>query len=78
MGDLRDMREIPRDVGSGAPNALTSIPAGIHCAATDRQEEPPSDVDKIIVHNFLATLAEIALAVAQRRAERRKHNEHGL
>ena len=55
---------------------LTSIGRPIHCAATedatedatgDATEDGYSETDRIIIQNFLNTLAEIALAVASRR-----------
>ena len=62
MGDLRPIR--PQNQ---APNGLTCIGSRIHCPATDGQDEL-SETDRIIVDNFLRTLAEVALAVASRRA----------
>ena len=53
---------------------LTCIPQRIHCAATtDATEGGYSEADMIIVKNFLNTLAEVALAVAIRNAQR--HDE---
>ena len=53
-----------------AAEELTSIHARIHCAATPDTETEYSETDLIIVTNFLNTLAEIAMAVAIRNAER--------
>ena len=53
---------------------LTPIPRRIHCGATqDATEGGYSEADMIIVKNFLNTLAEVALAVAVRNAQR--HDE---
>lgn len=47
---------------------LTSIHRRIHCAATeDATEGRYSETDRIIIENFLNTLAEIAVAVASRK-----------
>lgn len=47
---------------------LTSIGRPIHCAATeDATEGRYSETDRIIIENFLNTLAEIAVAVASRK-----------
>ena len=58
------------------PKALTSIPDGIHWAATD-EPEPDTDyqqefdeLDQIAIDNFLDTLAEVAMDVANRRIAR--------
>ena len=55
------------------PKALTSIPSGIHWAATD-EPEPDTDyqqefdeLDEMAVNHFLDTLAEVAMAVANRK-----------
>ena len=53
------------------PEGLTSIHPRIHCVATPDANEEYSETDLIIVNNFLNALAEIALAVAARNAERR-------
>ena len=49
---------------------LTPIHRRIHCAATQDTSEEYSETDLIIVNNFLNTLAEVALAVAARNAQR--------
>ena len=47
---------------------LTSIHTRIHCATTpDATEGRYSETDRIIIENFLNTLAEVALAVASRK-----------
>ena len=65
MGELT-----PIDGSNGASQGLTCIPPRIHCAATPDADEEYSETDLIIVNNFLNTLAEIALAVAARNAQR--------
>ncbi len=69
VGDLRPLRsDTPPSKG------LTPIPRRIHCGATqDATEGGYSEADMIIVKNFLNTLAEVALAVAVRNAQR--HDE---
>ena len=49
---------------------LTRIPLRIHCAATQDGVEGPSEADEIMVDSFIETLAEVAMAVAQRRLGR--------
>ena len=66
MGDLRPLRsDTPPSKG------LTPIPRRIHCGATqDATEGGYSEADMIIVKNFQNALAEVALAVAIRNAQR--------
>ena len=45
-------------------NALTSIPEGIHCAATPEDPEENDELDEIDINNLIKTLAEVAMAVA--------------
>ncbi len=47
--------------------ALTCIHQRIHCAATTDPLEEPDELDQIAIQSFLDTLAEVALAVAQRK-----------
>ena len=46
---------------------MTCIHQRIHCAATPDPQEEPDELDQIAIQNFLDTLAEVALAVAQRK-----------
>ncbi len=55
--------------------ALTSIPEGIHCAATPEDPEENGELDEIAINNFLDTLAEVALAVANRRIARNQQGD---
>ena len=48
------------------PNVLTGIHPSYTLAATNEREA--SEVDKLMVKHFFNTLAEIALAVASRKA----------
>ncbi len=50
------------------PEVLTSI-RGLYTLATPH-EAIPGDVDEVAVRHFLDTLAEVALAVASRKARR--------
>ena len=68
MGDIRPLRS-----ETTPPKGLTPIHRRIHCAATQDAEIEYSEADNIIVRNFLNTLAEVALAVAIRNAQR--HDE---
>ena len=52
---------------SNGHKALTSIPEGIHCAATPEDLDEQDELDEIAINNFLDTLAQVALAVANRR-----------
>ncbi len=51
--------------------ALTSIPRRIHCAATPDQTEEREELDEIDINHFITTLAEVAMAVATRRLNRK-------
>ena len=71
MGDV-----VPMKGGKHASKGLTPrIRASIHSPATEVQEDSSSDADKIIVRNFLNTLAEIALSVVSRRRDRERSND---
>ncbi len=56
--------------------ALTSIPTGIHCAATDQpapngdSPEGLNELDEISINNLLDTLAEVAMEIARRKQSR--------
>ena len=56
-------------VESGGENGLTPIHGRIHCAATPDTTEPEDELDSIAIDHFLDTLAEVAMAVARRRAQ---------
>ena len=59
----------PEPQGS-MPDALTGIHGRIHCAATpdeSEHDEDETELDRIAIDNLLDTLAEIALAISQRR-----------
>ncbi len=56
-----------RQTKSNGQKALTCIHRDIHCAATPDQLEGENELDQIAIDNFLDTLAEVALAVAQRK-----------
>ena len=58
-----------RQTKSNGQKALTSIPGGIHCAATPEDRNEQEELDEIAINNFLDTLAEVALAVARRRQQ---------
>ena len=51
--------------------ALTSIGEPIHCATTPDQTEEREELDEIDINNFITTLAEVAMAVATRRLNRK-------
>ncbi len=62
----------PINHSNGDSQGLTCIPRRIHCAATPDAETPEyTEMERLMVDNFLNTLAEIALAVAARNAKRR-------
>ncbi len=46
---------------------MTCIHQRIHWAATTDPLEEPDELDQIAIQSFLDTLAEVALAVAQRK-----------
>ncbi len=52
--------------------ALTSIGEPIHCATTPDQSEEREELDEIDINNFINTLAEVAMAVATRRLNRKE------
>jgi hypothetical protein len=53
---------------SGPENGLTSIPSGIHWPATTDGVGGQDEIDDIAVDHFLDTLAQVALAIASRKA----------
>ncbi len=55
--------------------ALTSIPEGIHCAATPEDPKENDELDEIAINHFLDTLAEVAMAVANRRLARNQKRD---
>ncbi len=57
---------------TGRGKGLTGIPQGIHCAATAEGVGAKDELDEIAIHNFVETLAEVALAVAARRLAKQK------
>ncbi len=56
-----------RQTKSDGKKALTCIHRGIHCAATPDELEAEDELDRIAIENFLDTLAEVAMAVANRK-----------
>ena len=54
---------------SDSLNGLTPIHTRIHCAATTDGGGSNDEIDQMVVDHFLETLAQIALAVAARRAD---------
>ncbi len=54
---------------SGGVNGLTPIHQRIHCGATPDTAEPENELDSIAINNFLDTLAEVAMAIIQRRQQ---------
>ncbi len=55
--------------------ALTSIHESIHCAATPEDPNGQDELDEIAINNFLDTLAEVAMSVANRRLARNQKGE---
>jgi acyl-coenzyme A thioesterase PaaI-like protein len=56
---------------SDPANGLNSIHGGIHCAATNEGVSDTNELDEVQqlqVNHFLQTLADVALAVAARKA----------
>ncbi|HZA24653.1 MAG TPA: hypothetical protein VFA32_18995 [Dehalococcoidia bacterium] len=53
---------------NGQESGLTSIPPRIHCPATTERVGGQDELDDIVVNNFLDTLAQVALAIASRKA----------
>jgi hypothetical protein len=53
---------------SGRANELTSIPSGIHCPATTDGVGGLDEIDEIALEHSLDTLAQVALAIASRKA----------
>ena len=49
-------------------NGLTSIPHRIHCPATTERVGGQDELDDLAVEHFLDTLAQVALAIASRKA----------
>ncbi len=65
----------PRQTKSNGHEALTSIPEGIHCAATPEDPNGQDELDEIAIDHFLDTLAEVAMAVVNRRLARNQRGE---
>ncbi len=66
---------VPRQTKSYGHQALTSIPEGIHYAATPEDPNEQDEVDEIAIDHFLDTLAEVAMAIANRRLARNQTGE---
>ena len=64
-----------RQTKSNGHKALTSIPEGIHCAATPEDPNGQDELDEIAIDYFLDTLAEVAMAIAHRRIARNQKGE---
>ncbi len=64
-----------RQTKSNGQKALTCIHKGIHCAATPYTLEGQDELEQIAIDNFLDTLAEVALAIAARRASEAQSGE---
>ena len=64
-----EVRPVNPDPSGGQPG-LTSIHRRIHCAATPATDElnGHDELERIDIDNFLSTLAEVAVSVAQRGA----------
>jgi hypothetical protein len=67
------MLDQPTSKESGGGNGLTPIPPRIHCPATTERVGGQDELDEIVVNNFLDTLAEVALAIASRKAAQDRH-----
>ena len=66
MGDVRPIRS-----ETASSTGLTCIHDRIQCCVTPDTDAPEyTEVERVIVDNFLNTLAEIALAVATRNTKR--------
>ena len=50
---------------------MTSIGEPIHCATTPDPTEEREELDEIDINHFITTLAEVAMAVATRRLNRK-------
>ncbi len=70
----REVEQQPSPQESGPSNALTPIHRGIHCSATQDATEEISELDQMAIDNFIDTLAEIALAVAQRSSQQAQNS----
>ncbi len=55
--------------------ALTSTHSRIHCATTPEDPKENDELDEIAINHFLDTLAQVALAVANRRLARNHKGE---
>ena len=67
MGDVRPIRS-----ETGSSRGLTRIHRRIHCAATRDTDAPDyTEAERVMVDNFLNTLAEVAIAAATRKRSER-------
>ncbi len=67
--------QVHQHTKSNGQQALTSIPGSIHCAATPEDLKEQDELDEIASNNFLDTLAEVAMAVANRRLARNQKGD---
>ena len=70
MGEL-----VPFKSEIDSSEGLTCIHARIHCAATHDGVEAESEIDQMMIDNFLETLSEVAMAVAARETETSQTDE---
>ena len=67
MGEIRQIR-----TETTPSEGLTPIHPRIHCAATpDTDDQEYTEVERVMVDNFLNTLAEVAIAAATRKRSER-------
>ena len=59
----------PINHSDGDSQGLTCIPRRIHCGATPDTDEEYTEAERVMVDNFLNTLAEVAIAAATRKRE---------
>ena len=59
--------DLPHPIGPGCEDGLTCIHRPIHCAAAGGRVNSEDELQQIEICQFIDALAEIALAVAQRR-----------
>ena len=67
MGDVRPIRS-----ETASSTGLTGIHPRIHCVATpDTVAQEYTEAERVIVDNFINTLAEVAIAAATRKRSER-------
>ena len=76
MSEIEHIKHELSDEEFSSVNGLTGIPHRIHWPATTDTAAPDyTEIKRVIIDNFLNTLAEIATAAANRKTGNRAHGQ---